>query len=102
MVTKKDNKDFGYSAKFWSCNNDYIDGDVKVRDHCHITGKYGSAAHRNCISNVKLNRKSRVVLHNQREYDFFLLCKNKAHSTFKKNVIPSLMEKYMSFKSITS
>ena len=34
VMTKEDNEDFEI------CDNDYIDGDVKVRDHCHITGKY--------------------------------------------------------------
>ena len=28
------------STKCWICDNDYVDNDVKVRDHCHITGKY--------------------------------------------------------------
>ena len=36
VVNKKDNKDFENSTKCWICNNDYIDNDVKVRDHCHI------------------------------------------------------------------
>ena len=29
------------------------DTDVKVRDHCHITEKYGGFAHRDCIINLK-------------------------------------------------
>ena len=36
-MTKKDNADFGNSAKCWTYDNDYIDNDVKVRDHCHIS-----------------------------------------------------------------
>ena len=39
----------------------YVDGDVKVRDHCHITGKYRSSAHRDCNINVKLNHKVPTV-----------------------------------------
>ena len=35
VMTKEDNEDFENSAKFWICD---IDNDVKVRDHCHITG----------------------------------------------------------------
>ena len=27
----------------WICDNVYVDGDVKVRDHCHITGTYTEA-----------------------------------------------------------
>ena len=39
VMTKEDNEDFKNSTKCWICNNDYIDNGVKVRDHCHITGK---------------------------------------------------------------
>ena len=40
LMTKKDNEDFENSTKCWICDNAYFDGDVKVRDHCHFTGKY--------------------------------------------------------------
>ena len=39
VMTKEDNEDFKNSTKCWICDNGYIDNDVKVRDHCHITGK---------------------------------------------------------------
>ena len=39
-MTKEDNKNFESSTKFLICDNGYIDEDAKVRDHCHITGKY--------------------------------------------------------------
>ena len=51
-MTKKDNEDFENSAECWICDNEYIDDDVKVRDHCHITGKCRASAHRDC--NIKL------------------------------------------------
>ena len=35
------------------CNNDYIVNDVKVRDNCHITGKFRGFTHRDCNINVK-------------------------------------------------
>ena len=57
------------STKYYICDNGYIDGDVKVRYHCHITRKYGSSAHRNCNINVKLNHKIRVVFDNLKSYD---------------------------------
>ena len=48
VMTKEDDEDFEKSTKCWVCDSDYIDGDVKVRDHCHITGKYRGSAHRDC------------------------------------------------------
>ena len=40
VMTKEDNDDFDNSTKCCICDNDYIDGDVKARDHCHITAIY--------------------------------------------------------------
>ena len=37
---KTDNEDFENSTKCCICDNDYNDGDVKVKDHFHITGRY--------------------------------------------------------------
>ena len=39
VMTKEDNEEFRNSTKFWVCHNDYIDTDVKVKDHCHISEK---------------------------------------------------------------
>ena len=48
----------------WICDNDYVDNDVKVRDHCHITGQCRRPAHRDSVINLKLNHKIPVVFHN--------------------------------------
>ena len=37
-MTKEDNENVEDSTKCWIFDNDYIDGDVKVRDHSRITG----------------------------------------------------------------
>ena len=60
-------------AKCWICDKDYIDNDPKVKDHCHITGKYRGSAHRYCNINVKLSHKIPVVFHN---LIHILLCNN--------------------------
>ena len=46
MMTKEDNADFENFTKCWMWDNDYVDDDVKERDHRHITGKYRDSAHR--------------------------------------------------------
>ena len=61
---KKDDEDFENPTTFWIYDNDCIDNDVKVRDHCHITGKYRDFPHRDCNTNVKINLKIRVVFYN--------------------------------------
>ena len=45
VMTKEDNENFKKFTKCWICENDYVDDDVKVRDHCHITGKHRGFAH---------------------------------------------------------
>ena len=97
VMTKKGNEDFENSAKCWICENDYIDNDVKVRDHCHITGKYRGSAHRYCNINVKLNRKILVVFHKLKNYDSYLIMQKLGKFNLKINVIPNVLEKYMSF-----
>ena len=35
-MTKEENESFKDSAKCWICDNDYVNNDVKVRNHCNI------------------------------------------------------------------
>ena len=37
-MTKEENEIFKNSTKRWICGNNCIDNDVKVRDHCYVTG----------------------------------------------------------------
>ena len=64
MMTKGDNENFNNPTNCWISDNDYVDNDVKLRDHCHITGSYRDSAHRDCNINLKLNHKMPVVFHN--------------------------------------
>ena len=48
VITKDDNNNFNDSTKCWVCDNDYVNKDVKVRDHCHVNGKYRRSVHRDC------------------------------------------------------
>ena len=41
----------------------------KVRDHCHLTGKYSGAAHNNYNLRYKTSKKFPVVFHNGSTYD---------------------------------
>ena len=98
VMTNEDNEDFGYSAKRWICDNDYVDNDVKVRDHCHITAKRRGSAHRDCNINVKLNLEIPVVFHNLKYYDSYLIMQGLGKFNLQANVIPNRLEKYMSFR----
>ena len=84
-------------TKCWIHDNDYVDDDLKVRDHCHITGKYRGSAYRDCNINIKLNHKIPVVFNNLKHYDSHLIMQELDKFNLKINVIPNGLRKYMSF-----
>ena len=73
-MTTRNDEDLENSTKCWICDNSYVDGDVKVRYHCHITRKYKDPVHRDCNINVKLI--TTFVFHNLKIMTHILLCKN--------------------------
>ena len=76
VMTRKDGGTFENSTKYFTCDNGHVDGDVKVRDHFHITGKYRGPAHRDCKIKVKLNHRIPIIFRNLRNYDSHLISKN--------------------------
>ena len=96
------------------CGEKYTDKDVRVRDHCHITGKFRGPAHQEC--NLKLRIKPEdikipVIFHDLRGYDSHFIMQQieeiaKKHGYMNKkgekqdlniNAISNNMEKYMAF-----
>ena len=71
-MTDEDEDSFQKSDKCHICNKPYKDKDIRVRDHCHITGKFRGSAHQDC--NLKLQIKPEtikipIISHNLRGYD---------------------------------
>ena len=83
MIKKHFNKNLVRSAedeqifqlinKYWICDKLFDIRDNKVRDHCHITGKYRGSAHWSCNINFKLTKEVLVIFHNLRGYDGHLI-----------------------------
>ena len=42
-------------TKCWICDNNFDDGDLEAKDHCHVTGNYRTSAHRDCNIKGKVN-----------------------------------------------
>ena len=57
LITSAEEERFQLSNNCWICDKLFDVGDEKVRDHCHITGKYRGAAHWSCNINLKLSKK---------------------------------------------
>ena len=113
-MTKENEIDFQKAIKCHICDQQYTDKDIRVRDHCHITGKFRGSAHQDC--NLKLQIKPDtikipVIFHNLRGYDSHFIMQEigkiaKEHTYNNKkgekvemniNCIPNNMEKYMAF-----
>ena len=76
-----------------------IKGNIKVRDHCHYTGRYRGAAHSSCNLMYKIPDYIPVVFHNLAGYDAHLFIKELAKHTSKINVIAKNAENYISFSA---
>ena len=113
-MTKENETDFQKAIKCHICDIKYTNKDIRVRDHCHITGKFRGSAHQDCNLKLKINPdniKIPVIFHNLRGYDSHFIMQQigkiaKEHTyTNKKgekiemniNCIPNNMEKYMAF-----
>ena len=71
-----------------------IDNDEdKVRDHCHVTGKFRGAAHKRYNLNFKLTRKVPVIFHILRGYGSHIIFNELDKFNVKIKVIPKWIRK---------
>ena len=68
----------------------------KVRDHCHVTGKFRGAAHNKCNINLRLPRKLPIIFHNLQGYDGHIIFKELNNFDVDIAVILKGIDKYMS------
>ena len=113
-MTAKDEEKIQKAKECHICDKRYTEKDIRVRDHCHITGKYRGSAHQDCNLKLRINPeeiKITVIFHNLRGYDSHFIMQEigaivKKHTYKNKkgeekqmniNAIPNNMEKYMAF-----
>ena len=79
---------------------------IKVKDHCHCTGKYRRTAHSFCNLRYKTQNKIPLVFHNGSAYDYHSIIKNlakvlevnlKAQEKIQRNI---LLLQYQSKKNL--
>ena len=95
LIMSAEEEQFEKAEICWICNK-LIEND-KVRDHCHIAGKYRGAAHWNCNINMKISKKLPIIFHNLRGCDSHLIIKELSKFNCNINVIPNGLERFMSF-----
>ena len=104
-LTEEEEIDFKNSNICHICETKITDG--KVRDHCHLTGKYRGAACKVCninyhnlqknIDKTWRNQDIPVIFHNLRAYDAHFIIQEASKFTKRPiNVISQSFEKYMS------
>ena len=73
-------------------------GNIRVRDHCHLTGRYRGAAHDDCNLNYKQKYVIPIVFHNLSGYDAHFIIKEIA-TAFEGGIdlLPINKERYISF-----
>ena len=113
-MTEENEQEFKKATTCHICDKKYTEKDIRVRDHCHITGKFRGSAHQECNLKLRINPKEikiPVIFHNLRGYDSHFIMqeigaivKKHAYKNNKGeekqmniNAIPNNMEKYMAF-----
>ena len=104
-MTAKDECNFKKATRCHICNKKYKESDEKVRDHCHITGKYRGSAHSACNLKLQISAekiKIPVIFHNLRGYDSHFIINELGElinegEDISIDVIACNTEKYMAF-----
>ena len=98
VMTREDRMTYKKATHCHICEEEIDkDEDIKVRDHCHLTGKFRGAAHSICNLKFRLPKFYPVIFHNLSGYDSHLFIKNLGKSEGKIDCIPNNEEKYISF-----
>ena len=97
LIITEEEEEFQLSNTCRICKKLIDNDDEKVRDHCHVTGKFRGAAHWSCNINLQLTKKVPVIFHNLRGYDSHLIFCELNKFDVKIDVIPNRLEKYMAF-----
>ena len=93
-MTSEDEKIYNNSHICWICKQDLnID---KVKDHCHVTGKFRGAAHNKYNLKLRILRKLPIIFHNLQEYDGHIILKELNNFDVDVAVILKGINKYMS------
>ena len=73
----------------------------RVRDHCHLSGKFRGAAHEVCNLKYKIPKFFPVIFHNLSGYDSHLFIKILVNSKGDISCIPNNEENYIYYISFT-
>ena len=96
-MIEEEEEQFQSSNTCWICKKLIDNDNEKVREHCHITGKFRGIAHWSSNINLQLSKKIPAIFHSLRGYDSYLIFCALNKFDVKIDVIPNRLEKYMEF-----
>ena len=88
-MTEEDEDLFQKSNNYWICKKLIDNDEDKVRNHCHVTGKFRGATHKSCNLNSKVTKNVPVIFHNSEIYDNHLIFNELDKFDVKTKVIPN-------------
>ena len=96
-LTKEEKDNYNKENICHICKKDF-NNDMKVRDHCHFTGKYMGSAHNMYNLRYKIPKNIPVIFHNGSTYDYHFIIKDLA-CEFEGNFecLGENTEKYINF-----
>ena len=93
LMSAGDEQRFQSSNKCWICDKLFDAGDNKVRDHCHVTGRFRASDHWSCNINLKLSKKVPVIFYNWKGFGSHLIMQGIGKFDVKVNFIPNRLGK---------
>jgi len=100
LLTQEEEEHFQSTSTCWICETQVPKGPDKVRDHCHITGKYRGPAHNTCNLQLRISVKNYrlpIFFHNLKGYDSHIIMQAVASSFQNIRCIAQTTEKYLTF-----
>ena len=94
IMTNEDEEIYNNSHICWICKQE-LNTD-KVRDHCHITGKFRGHTHKQCNLKLNIPKKLPIIFHSLEGYDGHVTFKEVNNFDMTIDVILKTIEKYMS------
>ncbi|XP_072743627.1 uncharacterized protein [Anoplolepis gracilipes] len=97
-LTRKEEEEFRNATQCHICEKPFVKDDFRVRNYCHLTGRYRGPAHLNCNLNYKELFWIPIVFHNLSGYGLHFIIKEIA-TAFEGEIdlLPITKEKYISF-----
>ncbi|KAB0790736.1 hypothetical protein PPYR_15666 [Photinus pyralis] len=96
-LTIEEQRKYDSATICWICEKTFLDGDVRVLDHCHWSGVMRGISHSTCNLQLQNPNFVPVFFHNLTGYDAHMFVKCLALENENIDVIATNKEKYVSF-----